>query len=259
MDRHYVVNRDGSHLRELPRSLAHIDSSVWSRDGKELYVSGRGNSPTILSTWKSNSDGSGAEPVHEGCGYVMDESLDSKYLLMTSLRGDDLGIFELGISDKKCTVLVPGITSFIPRFSNDGKYVVYTVSSRGEVNLYRLPWSNGQATGPAQLVMKLPFAFSQFFGGNAYDVARDLSKIVYTRPGGQFTYICYPRVVSSVIALELLARFRHSLTYFPPRPKDRCGTALFLPVSTEASTPLQSGHQFVSLIWPRFVRPMMLS
>ena len=186
VDRHYVVNRDGSHLRELPRSLAHIDSSVWSRDGKELYVSGRGNSPTILSTWKSNSDGSGAEPFHEGCGYVMDESSDSKYLLMTSLRGDDLGIFELGISDKKCTVLVPGITSFIPRFSNDGKYVVYTVSSRGEVNLYRLPWSNGQATGPAQLVMKLPFAFSQFFGGNAYDVARDLSKIVYTRPGGQF-------------------------------------------------------------------------
>ena len=76
--------------------------------------------------------------------------------------------------------------SFIPRFSHDGKYVVYTVSSRGEVNLYRLPWSNGQVTGAAQLVMKLPFAFSQYFGGNAYDVARDLSKIVYTRPSGQF-------------------------------------------------------------------------
>ncbi len=40
VDRHYIVNRDGSHLRELPRSLAHIDSSAWSRDGKDLYVSG---------------------------------------------------------------------------------------------------------------------------------------------------------------------------------------------------------------------------
>ena len=186
VDRHYVVNWDGTHLRELPRSVAHIESSMWSRDGKELYTTGPASSSPTLSTWKVNSDGSGAEPFHEGCGYVMDESPDSKYLLMTSLRGENLGIFELGISDKKCTVLVPGITSFIPRFSHDGKYVVYTVSSRGEVNLYRLPWSNGQATGPSQLVMKLPFAFSQYFGGNAYDVARDLSKIVYTRPGGQF-------------------------------------------------------------------------
>jgi len=36
------------------------------------------------------------------------------------------------------------------------------------------------------VVLKLPFAFAQEFGGNAYDIARDLSKIVYARPGGQF-------------------------------------------------------------------------
>jgi hypothetical protein len=78
------------------------------------------------------------------------------------------------------------VTSFLPRFSHDGKYVLYTISSRGEVTLYRLPWRDGKATGTAQVVLKLPFAFSQAFGGNAYDVARDLSKIVYARPGGQF-------------------------------------------------------------------------
>jgi len=105
---------------------------------------------------------------------------------MTALYGEDLGIYALGISDKKCTVLVPGVTSFLPRFSRDGKYVLYTISSRGEVTLYRLPWRDGKATGAAQVVLKLPFAFSQSVGGNAYDVARDLSKIIYTRPGGQF-------------------------------------------------------------------------
>jgi hypothetical protein len=36
------------------------------------------------------------------------------------------------------------------------------------------------------MVLKLPFAFAQRFSGNAYDIARDLSKIVYVRPGGQF-------------------------------------------------------------------------
>jgi hypothetical protein len=32
----------------------------------------------------------------------------------------------------------------------------------------------------------LPFAFPQQTNGNAYDVARDLSKIVYVKPGGQY-------------------------------------------------------------------------
>ncbi len=186
VDRHYVVNRDGSHLRELPRSVAHIESSVWTLDGKDLYVTGFDNSSASLRTWRISVDGATAELFHEGCGYAMDESADGKYLLMTALRGDKLGIFELGIADKQCTVLVPEITSFLPRFSSDGKYVLYTISSRGEVTLYRLPWANGHATGQPQQLMKLPFAFSQYYGGNAYDVARDLSKIVYARPGGQY-------------------------------------------------------------------------
>ncbi len=185
-DRHYIVDRDGSHLRELPRSLAHIDSGVWSRDSRNLYASGFQDGSTTLTTWRLSADGSGAEPIHEGCGFAMDASPDGKYLLMTALYGENLGVYELSVSDKKCTVLVPGVTSFLPRFSHDGKYVIYTISSRGEVTLYRLPWRDGKATGAAQVVLKLPFAFSQVFGGNAYDIARDLSKIVYARPGGQF-------------------------------------------------------------------------
>src|SRR5271169_2154916 len=185
-DRHFIVNGDGSHLRELPRSVAHIDSSTWSPDGRDLYLSGFQDSSTTLTTWKTRADGSGAEPFDETCGFAMDVSPDGKYLLMPFLYGEKLGIYELGLSDKKCTVLVPGVTTFFPRFSHDGKYVLYTVSSRGEVILYRLPWLNGKVTGPAQVVLKLPFAFSQYFEGNAYDVASDLSKIVYTRPGGQF-------------------------------------------------------------------------
>ena len=109
VDRHYVVNWDGSHLRELPRPVARVGSSTWSRDGKELYMTGFQNPPTILSTWKINSDGSGAEPFHEGCGFVMDESPDGKYLLTASLRGDDVGIFELaGFLIKSARSWFPG-------------------------------------------------------------------------------------------------------------------------------------------------------
>jgi hypothetical protein len=35
------------------------------------------------------------------------------------------------------------------------------------------------------VAIKLPFAFRQGYGGNAYDFCKDLSTIVYARPGGQ--------------------------------------------------------------------------
>jgi hypothetical protein len=38
--------------------------------------------------------------------------------------------------------------------------------------------------GPAQVALKLPFTFPLFDGGNTYDFSRDLSTIVYARPGG---------------------------------------------------------------------------
>jgi hypothetical protein len=102
------------------------------------------------------------------------------------IMGEDLGIFEVSIPDKKCSRLLPRVISFVPRFSQDGKHILYATSARGEVTLFRVPWANGKLTGQSQVVIKLPFAFPQRFQGNAYDIARDLSKVVYARPGGQF-------------------------------------------------------------------------
>jgi len=183
----FVVNADGSHLRQAPPSLAFTASIIWSSNGKDYYAAGylkRGDSS--VATWKLSADGSSADPFVQGCGFVIDASPDGKYLLTEETSGDKTGIFELSIADKKCTTLVPDVVSFLPRFSQDGKSILYTISSRGEVTLYRLPWIDGKATGHAQAVLKLPFAFAQDLNGNAYDIARDLSRIVYARPGGQF-------------------------------------------------------------------------
>jgi len=184
-DQNFVVNLDGSHLRQLPRSLGNTESMAWSADGNYLYVSGfqTFNDPHY-ETWRIPLDAPSAELFTDKCGAVMDSSADGKYLLATPFFGPD--ILELPTSDKKCTTLVSGVTTFLPRFSQDQKYVLYTTSSRGEVTLFRVPWSSGKLTGRPQVVLKLPFAFAQRFQGNAYDIARDLSKIVYVRPGGQF-------------------------------------------------------------------------
>jgi serine/threonine protein kinase/Tol biopolymer transport system component len=182
----YVVNADGSHLRQSQPTLAYTASDAWSSDGKDYYLSGFQKQNRDIYTWKLSADGASATPLFQDCGFVMDASADGKYLLSEETRGDKVGIFQYSLADKKCTTLAPGVTSFLPRYGLDGKSVVYTISSRGAVILYRLPWSDGKVTGPAQAVLKLPFAFPQATNGNAYDVARDLSRIVYVRPGGQF-------------------------------------------------------------------------
>ena len=187
-DVNFVVNADGSHLRRLPPAVGNVESGAWGRDNKTIYLTGQQSfkNPFPLQTWKINLDNSKAEAFTEGCGYAMDSSRNDKYVLMSMMYGDNPGIFELSLIDKKCIPLVPNVTTFLPRFSLDGKSVLYTVSSRGEVTLYRAPWAEGKVTGKPQMVLKLPFAFAQRFSGNAYDIARDLSKIVYVRPGGQF-------------------------------------------------------------------------
>jgi serine/threonine protein kinase len=187
-DENFVVNADGSHLRQLPHSLGNSESLTWTRTGKDLFVTGdqHRQNPFPLQTWRISPDGSSAELFAEGCGFAMDSSPDGKYLLTSMMYGDKLGIFEISVADKKCTPLVPDVVTFLPRISSDGKSVLYTVSTRGEVTLYRVPWIDGKVTGAPQTVLKLPFAFAQRYDGNSYDIARDLSKIVYARPGGQF-------------------------------------------------------------------------
>ena len=170
----FAVNADGSHLREVSHFLADTQDIIWSRKPGEFYVTGSLKADTERRAWRLPADGSAPEAIGQGCGMVIDVSPDGKHLLMSQTR-ENPGIFKLSLADRECTPLVPGVESFFPHFSRDGKSILYTISSRGEVILYKLPWIDGKAAGRPQLVLKLPFAFRQVFCGIAFDVARDLS------------------------------------------------------------------------------------
>jgi Tol biopolymer transport system component len=185
-DEDFIVNADGSHLDPLPPTVHRIDSGAWGGDAKDLFVSGpqeAGDRDTAV--WRISLESHATEKIAQGCGYVMDRSHDGKYLLVTRLSGDQPGIYQISLADKKCTPVVPGAITFLPRFGADGKSVIYSDSVRGEVIVSRVPWADGQVGKPQQ-VFKLPFAFPQRYDGNAYDVSPDLKKVVYVRPGGQF-------------------------------------------------------------------------
>ena len=179
----YVVGADGSGLvqLQLPGMGGKIGDSVWSSDQKSIYVTA---GPTF-ETWKWNAGGSKPEKFVENCELVTDADPGGKYLIGAVLSGEKTGIYELSLSDRKCIPLLPGVSTFNVTFARDGKSFLYAVPSRGEVTIYRQPWKDGRLIGASQVALKVPFAFPLFYlGGNAYDFSRDLSTIVYARPGG---------------------------------------------------------------------------
>jgi Tol biopolymer transport system component len=180
----YIVGADGSGLRQLPPMGGRPINSVWSPDQKSIYVSGVEKGSPILTVWRVNTDGSNLEKFVDNCCIVTDAELGGQYLLGAVPFGEKTGIYEVSISDRKCIPLLPGVATFTTTFARDGKSFLYAVASRGEVTIYRQPWRDGKLIGAPQVALKVPFAFPLGYGGNAYDFSRDLSTIVYARPGG---------------------------------------------------------------------------
>ncbi len=180
----YLVRADGRGLRQIGRVEGSLEWIVWSADAKSLYISGEksGSKPTV---WKANADGSHVEKfVDNGC-LVTDAAPGGKYLLGFVPSGENVGIYEISIAEKKRIPLLLGVETFGVRFARDGKSFLYPVASRAEITFYRQAWRDGSLIGKPQVALKLPFAFRLFYQGNGFDFSRDLSSIVYARPGGQ--------------------------------------------------------------------------
>ena len=180
----YIVGADGSGLRQLPRTEKIVWDSVWSPDQKSIYVTAVENGHSMPNVWKWRMDGSNSEKFVDDCGMVTDIDPGGQYLLGVVLSGEKTGIYEVSISDRKCISLLPGVVTSGGTFAHDGKSFLYAVASRGEVTIFRQPWVDGKLMGAAQVALKVPFAFPLDYAGNAYDFSRDLSTIVYARPGG---------------------------------------------------------------------------
>ncbi|MHB8654116.1 MAG: protein kinase domain-containing protein [Terriglobia bacterium] len=180
----YIVGVDGRGLRQIERIEGSLRWTAFSADGKSIYISSIKGWPQP-NIWKANSDGSDAQEILENCCRVTDAAPDGKYMLAFIPSGDDVGIYEVSIPDKKRTPLLPGVVTYGLWFARDGKSFLYAVASQGGVIIYRQGWHDGQLTGKPQVALKVPFAFRFFYQGNAFDFSRDLSSIVYSRPGGE--------------------------------------------------------------------------
>lgn len=181
--KNYVVASDGSGLRLLPQLGNGPMNSVWSPDQKSLYVTGTDKVTSTATIWKVDLESSEVEKFVENCGAATDIDPRGKYLLAMIFSGKKLGIYEVSISDRKCTFLIPE-TTFGSVFARDGKSLLYQVASRSEVAIFRQPWKDGKLAGAARVALRVPFAFPLSNDTNASDFSLDLSTIVYARPGG---------------------------------------------------------------------------
>ena len=183
----YIVAADGSGLREVPRTESLLRWTAWgqwSPDQKILYLSVREKAGSISTVWKWNMDSSNPEKFAGECGEIYDIDPSGQYLLCSVFSGEKIGISEVSISERKCIPLLPGVATTDVYFARDGKSFLYAIASRGEVTIYRQLWKDGKTIGAPQIAVKLPFSFPEFYAGTAYDLSRDLSTIVYSRPSG---------------------------------------------------------------------------
>jgi Tol biopolymer transport system component/predicted Ser/Thr protein kinase len=172
----FIVDADGRHLRQIYSSGVSVGNVLWSADGKSLFIVANNETRQI---WL---DGSKKERVLAGNVFVTDFSSDGRYVLGANLQ--EGGIWQVSLADGKATNLVPDVPSWMVRLTPDEKAIQYIVAGKGEITVYRQDWKDGAAVGEPKVAMKVPVTFPMQFHGNAYDMSRDLSTIVYARPGG---------------------------------------------------------------------------
>jgi serine/threonine protein kinase len=179
----YVGGSDGRGLHEIKGIAGGVDWGAWSGDGRRIVFST--SAATQFTIWRVDADGSHLEKLLANGFYAIESSPDEKYLLGLIPVGADAGIYQMSLSEKKRTTLLPGVEAFMLRFAPDFKSFVYAVAGRSEVTFYRQAWRDGALVGAPQVALRIPFAFPLIYKGNAFDFSRDLSTIVYARPGGQ--------------------------------------------------------------------------
>ena len=180
----FVINADGKNLRELPWRGSFVGFSVWEPGDQSIILGGLDTNNRTPQSWRIFLNDS--PPVHlsDNCGMAVDFSPDRQFIIASSIWGENSGLFQYSFADKKCTTLKSGITTYLAMYAHDGKSYLYSLASHGETTIFRQPWRNGTPIGSPVPALKLPFVLREDYNGNAFIVSRDLTSIVFARPGG---------------------------------------------------------------------------
>jgi len=180
----YVIDADGKNLHQLPWVGNFVGFAIWEPGDQSVILGGLDKDDRSAKNWRISLDGSPATPFFDGCGMAADLSPDHKFIISTIIWGENPGLFQYSIADKKCATLKAGIATYQAMYSADGKSFLYSLAANGQTTIFRQPLHNGALAGAPVPALKLPFTLREDYGGNAFAVSRDLSSVVFARPGG---------------------------------------------------------------------------
>jgi serine/threonine protein kinase len=176
----FVSTKDGRNVRPIKTFDSQITNIVWSPDESTLFISVR--SAKGNSIWKVNSVNGNGEMILKDGFVVTDVTKDGKYLLGRISEGDQTGIYAYQLNNKKVIPLIPDASTMLVRISPDNQSLLYALQNGTDVSLYSAQWKDGKVVSNPELALKVPFAFTLSFEGNAYDFSRDLSTIIFNQP-----------------------------------------------------------------------------
>ncbi len=144
-----IADADGHNPRMLLQQVDNpIASPIWSPDGKQLaYVSYLHNRMTIYAITLAT----GQRQViasYQGINSAPDWSPDGNTMAMALSKGDgsQTNLYLMNIRTRQLTQLTNFATNTSPRFSPDGKQLVFTSDRSGQPQIYQMDLASHQVT-----------------------------------------------------------------------------------------------------------------
>jgi hypothetical protein len=98
----YVIDADGKNLHQLPWAVNFVGFAIWEPGNQSIILGGLDKDERTAKNWRISLDGSPATPFFDGCGMATDLSPDKKFIISTVIWGENPGLFQYSIADKKC-------------------------------------------------------------------------------------------------------------------------------------------------------------
>ncbi len=144
----WVANVSGSGFKRLTKNSSVEASATWSANGKELlYSSDELGSPNI---YRMNADGSGqrriATNISRYCAEPSWNPKDSNLIVFTAAEGSGFQLAVYDMSTKKSAFITRGGSSSLPKWTNDGRHIIFTKTVGKNRSLYIVDYITGKQT-----------------------------------------------------------------------------------------------------------------
>lgn len=130
--------------REITSGTGRLHDVAWTHDGRIVYVSHAADGSNVW-VWDPNATTSRQLTVDARNVHGLSVSPDSRYLVASSDRAGTFNLWRLEMNTGNMVQLTNGPGDISPRFSGDGRWVVFQRGFQTGARIWRVPAEGGEA------------------------------------------------------------------------------------------------------------------